>query len=136
MTKIDDFFIVDRAKNPRFKGTIGQYTCMASGSNAFCGDSLTVELFLDHSSPAIVVSDATYDGFACSLCIASADVLCEKIIGKGLGFISSISLDDVLLWLGGLEAGVTRKKCILLPLELIKEATETEGEQRNDRYLE
>jgi nitrogen fixation NifU-like protein len=51
------------------------------GVNPSCGDD--IELYL--SSDGERITDVSYDGMGCSICLASANMLCEAIRGMTVG---------------------------------------------------
>ena len=98
----------------------------ARGDNPFCGDELEVRVRLARNEAAQwVVERAAFDGYACTLCLAAADVLMEQVQGATAAQARSIVFDDVCRWLGGLEVGRTRKGCVDLPLTVLNRALAT-----------
>ena len=90
----------------------------ASGENPFCGDSLSIALSVADG----VIRDACYDGYGCSLCIASAEALLESIIGKPVQEAVSADAENLVRALGGIKVGKSRMKCVELPLTVMRRA--------------
>lgn len=79
--RIDDKRIAERCRRPRCKGFEGAYDGAATGENPFCGDALEVRVALERRACGLAVARASFEGYACSLCTASADVLMERASG-------------------------------------------------------
>lgn len=120
--RIDDERIMERYRRPRCKGFEGAYDGAASGDNPFCGDALEVRVALERRAGGLAVARASFDGYACSLCAASADVLMERVEGMSTEEAAGLTGGDVLRWWGGLEVGRTRKGCVDLPVSVFKGA--------------
>lgn len=119
---IDDERIQDRYAHPRHKGLACASDGAASGDNPFCGDALEVRVSVASDGGRAVVSEATFDGYACSLCVASADLLMEHLVGMPVDEALRLTAADVLGWWGGLEVGRTRRGCVELPVRLADRA--------------
>ena len=120
--RIDDKRIAERCRRPRCKGFEGAYDGAATGENPFCGDALEVRVALERRACGLAVARASFEGYACSLCTASADVLMERASGMPAEDAAVLTVDDVLRWWGGLEVGRTRKGCVDLPVSVFARA--------------
>ena len=98
--------IVERHKNPLYRGTLEPHDISFEDENPLCGDELRIDLRLD---PEGKVSQAAFSGHGCAISQASADLLLESIIGKSLDEIKTLSTQDVLDLLG-IEHGPVRLK--------------------------
>ena len=136
VTKVDGFDIAARAKAPRFKGFAGwdgngpaADVLGAAGDNPFCGDTVEVRVRLAPSADGggTVVADAAFDGYACSLCTAAADVLLEHAVGRPVSEVLALGYDDLLALLGGPRVGRTRSGCVRLPLTVLARALASRG---------
>ncbi|MBN2677705.1 MAG: SUF system NifU family Fe-S cluster assembly protein [Anaerolineaceae bacterium] len=116
---MDDLYreiIVDRYKNPRFKGTIQGGNVNFEDENPLCGDQIRIDLKVDEFGTIV---EAAYDGHGCAISQASADLLLESVIGKNVEIVKKMTKQDILDMLG-IELGPVRLKCALLPLKVIK----------------
>lgn len=116
---MNDFYreiIIDRYKNPQFRGSLNPHDISFEDENPLCGDRIRIYLRLDGDGK---VSEAAFDGHGCAISQASADLLLESIIGKTLDEIKALNRDD-LLELLGIELGPVRLKCALLSLKVLK----------------
>lgn len=120
--RIDDERILERHRNPCCKGFEGAYDGAAEGDNPFCGDALEVRVVLERREGIWVIARASFDGYACSLCVATADMLMERVAGMPADVAHELATRDLLIWWGGLEVGRTRKGCVELPLLVLKRA--------------
>ena len=108
--------IIDRYKNPRFRGELDPHDITYHDDNPVCGDHLRIDLRVDENN---VVTEAAFSGEGCSISLASADLVVESIIGKPLDEVKQLSKEDVLELLG-IELGPVRLKCALLSLKVLK----------------
>jgi len=116
---MDDLYrelIIDRYKNPQFRGVLEPHDITFEDDNPYCGDHIRVDVRLDGNG---VVTEAAYSGQGCSISQASADLLIEYIHGKTLDEIKALTKEDVLELLG-IELGPVRLKCALLSLKVLK----------------
>ncbi|MFH1907088.1 MAG: Fe-S cluster assembly sulfur transfer protein SufU [Chloroflexota bacterium] len=108
--------IIDRYKNPAYKGHLDPHDIAFEDDNPLCGDHIEVTLRVDGDSRVI---EAAFDGKGCAISLASADLLMESIIGKPLEEVKKLTKQDVLDLLG-IELGPVRLKCALLSLKVLK----------------
>jgi nitrogen fixation NifU-like protein len=128
---MDDLYrqlIIDRYKNPLYRGSLEPHDIAFEDDNPLCGDHIRVELRLDGDQ---VVKDAAFEGHGCAISQASADLLMENVIGKTLDEVKAISKDDLLALLG-LDLGPVRLKCALLSLKVLKAGVYGLGEATDD----
>lgn len=128
---MDDLYrelIIDRYKNPRFRGTLNPHDITFEDDNPLCGDHIRIDLRVDESDH---VSEVAFDGHGCAISQASADLLAETIIGKTLDEVKQINKQDVLDMLG-IELGPVRLKCALLSLKVLKAGVYGLGEAGDD----
>lgn len=128
---MDDFYrevIIDRYKNPIYRGRLDPHDLTFEDDNPLCGDHIQIDLRVDEAGR---VTEAAFDGHGCAISQASADLLLESIIGKSLEEIKSLAKDDVLELLG-IELGPVRMKCALLSLKVLKASVYGLGEASDD----
>jgi nitrogen fixation NifU-like protein len=116
---MDDFYreqIIDRYKNPLFKGKLEPNDISFEDGNPLCGDRIRIDIRVDKFGN---VTDAAFDGEGCAISQASADLLLEEIKGKSIEELKAVSKDDVLDLLG-IDLGPVRLKCALLSLKVLK----------------
>ena len=116
---MDDFYremIIDRYKNPQFRGGLNPHDITFEDDNPLCGDHIHVDLRVD---PTGRVTEAAFDGHGCAISQATADLLMESIVGKSLDDIKQLTREDVLELLG-INLGPVRLKCALLSLKVLK----------------
>ncbi len=81
---MDDLYrqlIIDRYKNPSFRGHLEPNDITFEDDNPLCGDRIRIDVRLDENGN---VSEALFDGHGCAISQASADLLLEFIQGKSL----------------------------------------------------
>ena len=137
---MDDLYremIIDRYKNPLYKGKLEPNDITFQDSNPLCGDQIQIDLRIDSDNR---VSEAVFDGHGCAISQASADLLLESIQGKSISEIKTLTKNDVLEMLG-MELGPVRMKCALLSLKVLKAGVYGLGEAadrpiRSDDFME
>jgi nitrogen fixation NifU-like protein len=128
---MDDLYreqIIDRYKNPHFRGTLVPNDITFEDDNPFCGDHIRIDLRIDEHE---VVTDARFSGEGCSISQASADLLIESVIGKSLDDIKQLKKEDILEMLG-IDLGPVRVKCALLSLKVLKAGAYGLGEASDE----
>jgi nitrogen fixation NifU-like protein len=128
---MDDLYrevIIERYKNPAFRGTLEPADISFEDENPLCGDHIRVDLRVDEQG---IVREAAFSGHGCAISQASADLLLESIIGKSVDDIKKMGKDNVLELLG-IELGPVRLKCALLPLKVVKAGAYGLGEASDD----
>jgi nitrogen fixation NifU-like protein len=128
---MDDFYrelIIDRYKNPHFKGELIPNDISFEDDNPLCGDRVRIDIRIDESGK---VSEAAFNGEGCAISQAAADLLLEEIIGKSIEDLKTVTKEDVLDLLG-IDLGPVRMKCALLSLKVLKAGVYGLGETRDD----
>jgi len=128
---MDDLYrdqIIDRYKNPQYRGHLDPHDISFEDDNPLCGDHIEITLQVDKNR---VVTDALFDGKGCAISQASADLLMEHIRGKTLDEVKALNKQD-LLDLLGIELGPVRLKCALLSLKVLKAGAYGLGEASDD----
>jgi len=116
---MDDLYrevIIERYKNPAYKGTLEPNDISFEDENPLCGDHIRIDLRMDNDGK---VAEAAFSGHGCAISQASADLLLESIIGKKLDEVKALNRQDILDNLG-IDLGPVRLKCALLPLKVLK----------------
>jgi nitrogen fixation NifU-like protein len=128
---MDDLYrelIIERYKNPQFKGTLDPHDYSFTDENPLCGDEIRIDLRLGEDQR---VKEAAFSGHGCAISQASADLLLESIIGKTLDEVKALNKQNVLDNLG-IELGPVRLKCALLGLKVLKAGVYGLGEATDD----
>lgn len=128
---MDDLYrelIIDRYKNPHYRGHLDPHDITFEDENPLCGDQIRIDLRVDNNG---VVKEALFDGHGCAISQASADLLIESIQGRPLDEIKLMDKDDILEMLG-IDLGPVRLKCALLSLKVLKAGVYGLGEASDD----
>jgi nitrogen fixation NifU-like protein len=128
---MDDLYrevIIDRYKNPLYRGKLDPSDITFEDDNPLCGDHIHIDLRLAKDGS---IAEAAFDGHGCAISQASADLLLESIIGKDTEAVKALTKED-LLELIGLELGPVRLKCALLSLKVLKAGVYGLGEASDD----
>jgi nitrogen fixation protein NifU and related proteins len=128
---MDDLYrelIIERYKNPQFKGTLDPHDYSFTDENPLCGDEIRIDLRLGEDQR---VKEAVFSGHGCAISQASADLLLESIIGKTLDEVKALNKQNVLDSLG-IELGPVRLKCAMLGLKVLKAGVYGLGEATDD----
>jgi nitrogen fixation NifU-like protein len=116
---MDDLYrelIIDRYKNPYYRGELDPNDYTYEDDNPLCGDHIRIDIRVDDND---IVTEAVFNGRGCSISQASADILVESIHGMSLVDVKQMNKDDVLDMLG-INLGPVRLKCALLSLKVLK----------------
>ena len=128
---MDDLYrelIIDRYKNPIYRGSLNPHDISFEDDNPVCGDHIRIDLRVSHDNKVV---EAAFDGHGCAISQASADLLLESIIGKPLEEVKALNKEDILDLLG-LELGPVRIKCALLSLKVLKAGVYGLGEASDE----
>jgi nitrogen fixation NifU-like protein len=128
---MDDLYrelIIDRYKNPLYRGELEPHDISFEDENPLCGDFIRIDLRVDETGR---VKEAVFSGHGCAISQASADLLIESVYGKDLDEIKALTKEDILEMLG-LELGPVRLKCALLPLKVLKAGAYGLGEASDE----
>ena len=128
---MDDLYrevIIDRYKNPIYRGALDPHDISFEDDNPLCGDHIQIDLRVDDQGS---ITEAAFNGQGCAISQASADLLLESVIGKSIDEVRSFTKED-LLDLLGLELGPVRLKCALLSLKVLKAGVYGLGEASDD----
>ncbi|MEK7537945.1 MAG: iron-sulfur cluster assembly scaffold protein [Patescibacteria group bacterium] len=110
--------ILDHYKHPRNFGELPDAQAKAHAANPLCGDELDFYLVFDADDN---VSDVKFTGRGCTITMASASMLSEKLKNLNRSEIAKLTNDDILAILG-VEVNPARLRCATLPLEAVQQA--------------
>jgi nitrogen fixation protein NifU and related proteins len=68
--------ILEHARRPRNFGELPDATCHIHGDNPTCGDEVTLHVKFGDKED---ISEVTFTGSGCSICMASASIMTQKI---------------------------------------------------------
>jgi nitrogen fixation NifU-like protein len=128
---MDDLYrelIIERYKNPLYRGELDPHDISFEDDNPLCGDHIRIDLRVDQDD---IVQDARFAGHGCAISQASADLLVESVIGQSLEKVKELTKEDLLEMLG-IELGPVRLKCALLSLKVLKAGVYGLGEASDD----
>jgi nitrogen fixation NifU-like protein len=108
--------IIDLYENPLNRGTLELPDFSYEEDNPLCGDVVRIDVRLDKENR---VADVRWSGEGCAISQASASLLTEEVKGKTLAEVQAFSKDE-LLDLLGIQLSMTRVKCALLSLKVLK----------------
>jgi nitrogen fixation NifU-like protein len=108
--------IIDLYDNPLNFGQVEPADFVYEEDNPLCGDVIEISVKLDDNKRVV---DVMWQGRGCAISQASASLLTEEIKGKSLDEIKNYSKDE-LLELLGIQLSMTRIKCALLSLKVLK----------------
>src|SRR3990167_5600600 len=100
--------LMEHYKNPSHRGVI---------KNPMCGDIIKLQVIVRGD----VLEDVKFEGEACAICLASADILAHEVVGRNVEKVKKMS-KKYLLELIGVELTTSRVKCAELPLIALMEA--------------
>jgi len=111
--------ILDHARHPLNQGKVARPTFEFHAANPLCGDTLDLQIRMA-GKPARV-AEVAFRSDACTVSVAAASMLTEKIKGMTAAELAKVSEKDVISWFGG-SLTTSRTECALLPLKALREA--------------
>ena len=108
--------IIDLYENPLNYGTLDPADFVYEEDNPLCGDVIQISVRLDENRR---VAEVKWEGQGCAISQASASLLTEEIKGMSLDDVKAFSKEE-LLDLLGIQLSMTRVKCALLSLKVLK----------------
>ncbi len=109
-------FIMDHFNNPRDKGTLEDPDILVNGGNPGCGDVVTLYVKLDENDR---ITDVKWDGQGCTISMAAASLLMEKVQGKTLQEVEAMDYREIIDELGK-EVVQSRLRCATLAMDTLK----------------
>jgi len=111
--------ILDHARHPLNQGKVARPTFEFHAANPVCGD--TMDLQIRMAGKPARVAEVAFRSDACTVSVAAASMLTEKIKGMTAAELAKVSEKDVISWFGG-SLTTSRTECALLPLKALREA--------------
>ena len=108
--------ILDYYRNPRNYGKLDNPDVVVRDSNPLCGDEIEMHIKFEDGK----VKDIKFNGKGCAISQASASMLTEIVMNKGIDEVRRIGKEDILTNLGLTNLGPARIKCALLSLKTFK----------------
>jgi nitrogen fixation protein NifU and related proteins len=109
-------FILDHYNDPHHKGTLPDPDILVNGGNPGCGDVVTLYVKVDENDRIV---DATFDGNGCTISMAAASLLMDKIIGKTISEVDAMDYGELIDELGR-EVVQARLRCATLAMDTMK----------------
>jgi nitrogen fixation NifU-like protein len=110
--------ILERFRHPRHFGELPGADAVHEDVNPLCGDRLRVELRL---GPGRDVEAIRFQGDACAIATASADLLAELVEGRPAADALRLERDALVAALGA-PIRASRLACVSLPLAVLRGA--------------
>lgn len=110
--------ILERFRHPRHFGELPGADASHEDVNPLCGDRLRIELRLGADRD---VDTVRFQGDACAVATASADLLAEMVEGRSVEHALGLERDAVLAALGA-PIRASRLGCVSLPLAVLRGA--------------
>ncbi|OIP83606.1 SUF system NifU family Fe-S cluster assembly protein [Candidatus Roizmanbacteria bacterium CG2_30_33_16] len=108
--------IIDHYQNPRNFGKLKQFQHSVKLNNPFCGDEITLYINIQEKK----IKEISFQAKGCAISIASASLLTENVKGKTKEQLRKLNRDFIIKMLG-IDLGINRLKCALLPLDALKQ---------------
>ena len=109
--------ILELYKNPSNFGEIKNPTHKHTETNSLCGDEITIQI----NSEKGKIKDVKFNGSGCVMSMVSASLFTDKIKGMNVSDVKELKKEDNLKLLK-IKINPARLKCVLLPLDAVKEA--------------
>ena len=121
--------IQEHSRHPRNYGSLEAPDIRHEDENPLCGDRVRIELSLTGDD---TVSAARFQGDLCMIAKAAGSLLTEMITGLRLDRVGEIPEDQMI---DALQAEIkpSRRKCALLPLEVLQSGVNTYRQLRRTK---
>jgi molybdenum cofactor cytidylyltransferase len=106
--------LIEHFRRPRNQGPLANPSVSEEGANPLCGDRVRIEMLVEDGR----VHEARFTANACALCVASASVLTELVVGAPLDEVETLTVDDLLRSLQA-QVPASRVNCVRLPLTVM-----------------
>lgn len=125
--------ILDHHRHPRNFGTLEGADATVEGYNPLCGDRVEIGVKLEGGK----LKDCRFKGEGCSICMASASMMTEELLGRPVGDVEEtvegfrslmkgeecpLAVEGDLESLVGVRNFPVRIKCALLPWTTLNDA--------------
>ncbi len=107
--------ILDHYQHPHNHGTLEHPDISYEDSNPLCGDKIRIEMQVRDG----IIEDIKFTGKGCAISQASASLLTDELKGKPLETVRQLDKQTVFDLIG-IPLTVSRVKCALLPLKVVK----------------
>jgi nitrogen fixation protein NifU and related proteins len=90
MSDLDSLYkeiILEHHEDPRNKGVVENPDASEEGFNPLCGDRVTVDLKYGDSGETL--ENVMFRGEGCAICMASASIMTEELIGESIDSVKS-----------------------------------------------
>lgn len=115
MKKVYTKELIEHYKNPNRFGRMENPDLTGTGVNSLCGDEITIYLKNEEGK----VTDASFEGNGCAICIGVMSIIIDSLIGKDVYQLLKMP-DSTALELIGMDEKSPRKRCATLPVESIR----------------
>ncbi|MCI4335195.1 MAG: iron-sulfur cluster assembly scaffold protein [Thermoplasmata archaeon] len=102
--------ILQHYRAPHHFGTLTDPSYSGEESNPLCGDHIRLDLRI--GGPEGKVEEVRFSGDGCAISVASASMLTDRLQGKSLTEVKTLTQEDVLKLLG-IPLSPVRIKCAL-----------------------
>ncbi|HSP35394.1 MAG TPA: iron-sulfur cluster assembly scaffold protein [Thermoanaerobaculia bacterium] len=110
--------IADHARHPRNYGSLESPDVRHEDVNPFCGDRVRIELRVRDGN----IIDVRFQGDLCVIAKAAGSLVTEMVKGMSFATVQRIGEQQMLDALGA-PIQPARRKCALLPLQVLQAAT-------------
>jgi len=140
MSELYQEHILDHYAHPRNAGRLKNPDIVADADDPSCGDQVHLEIALDAAGR---VEQVAFEGEGCMVSMASTSIFTEKIKGRTVNELESLTEEDALAMLD-VPVGPNRRRCALTPLAALRAGLKAHrqrhasdlGEKKADRGAE
>ncbi len=108
--------VMDHYRHPRNYGSLEYYDFSSDQINPSCGDSILMQGIIENN----VIKELKFTGKGCVISQATASMLTQACREKSIDEVRSLD-STFIKKLIGIELGLLRIKCALLPLQALQE---------------
>ena len=96
--------VIKHFTNPKNLGKIKNADGIGHVGNIHCGDVMDIYIKVDKKGGKEVIKDVKFETYGCAAAIATSDVACDLVKGKGLDEALALTHQDIVKELGELPA--------------------------------
>lgn len=117
--------IMDHYRSMRNRGKLAHPSFISGGYNPLCGDAIAMQGCVQNG----MIIELKFEGSGCIIGQAAASMLADHVRGMTCNSVVVLNEQDMRNLIG-IEIGINRLKCVLLPLETLQSGIQQLNDKR------